>query len=283
MLNDESPGPRDRADVPPPPPPSRRPPIPRIGPPVAVVTPQTPAVEPPPAPDAPAPTALATEPVALAPPAPDRRPRLSQRAIVAIGAVAVLAGCLALGVVLRGSHSGSSGVTNVSAATPTPAHTDDGAANAASAPDGANDETLSTDQSAPADSSSAAKVVSPAAARLATRRVNISRAIRTHWKNRLAGDNASLSEAYAAYVGPILRRVGTEARWSGEIRADGLRVMTIRRVLVRDITRTSAGAVAWVHTVSDEGGCANWTMRYDIRRVAGRWRIWESTADKATC
>ena len=184
--------------------------------------------------------------------------------------VVILACCLTLGLVLHGSRDARG--TSARAA-------DDGVTTAAIATPDA-DETPAPEPAEPADPTPA---VRPAARRREIRRLNISRAIRTHWKARLAGDGASLADAYAGYVGPIRRRAGTRARWTAGLQEDGLNVMTIRRVLVRDIASTHAQAVAWVHTESDEGGCADWTMRDQVPRVDARWRIWDSTATKTEC
>jgi hypothetical protein len=142
-----------------------------------------------------------------------------------------------------------------------------------------------TDEEAgnPEDAAAAAPPLSAAERRLRVRELNISRAVRAHWKRRLARDASSLAAAYDAYVGPVRRRAGTRARWMRGIREDGLRDMAIRGVLVRDVTAGSARAMARVRTESDEGGCADWVMHYTIHLVAGRWRIWDSAATKTEC
>jgi hypothetical protein len=264
MLNDDDRGATDT------PPARRRPPRP-------VLTP---------APHAEAETPAAPAPSVVTQPAvPDRpRRRLPREAAFGLAVVVVLAGCLALGLVSHGSRdaSGTPARAADSAAAIAPPVTD------ATTPDDAApipeetsaEETSAPETTAPAEPTS---TVSTAARRHETRRLNISRMIRGHWKARLAGDDASLADAYATYVGPVRRRAGTQARWTAGIQEDGLNVMTIRRVLVRDIASTHARAVAWVHTESDEGGCADWTMRYNIRRVGARWRIWDSTATKSEC
>jgi hypothetical protein len=273
MLNDESP---DRHDIPPPPP-RKRPPKPRFVTPAAasVVAPSAVADAPPPA--------APSEPPPSDP--PRSGPRVSRPVLLGLGVVVILAGCLALGIVLRGATDDTPSQQPVAAAAVTEAPPSDTGQPAAdhsatrtqdaTVPDDGPD--TSTDTQAPAP------VASPAAQRRDTRRLNISRAIRVHWKQRLAGDTTSLAEAYRAYVGPIRNRAGTEARWTAGIREDGLQVMTIGHLLVSRVTSSSGKAVAWVHTESDEGGCADWTMHYVLHKVAGRWRIWNSTADKSSC
>jgi hypothetical protein len=234
-----------------------RPPVPSFGgPPAPAMTPDAPVAT---APTAPASGAQAASP-------------LAGRPLLAAGAIAAALALLGLGFALRAGDDGSSEEAAPSIAQQRDNQTS-GAADP-SAPPATGDEGTST---------GTGQGASPALGRTQTRERNVSRAIRAHWKQRLAGDVTSLAAAYDAYAGPVGRRVGTKARWMKGIRADGLNVMTIGGVLVHDVSSTSARAVARVHTESDRGGCADWTMRYKMRRIDGHWRISDSTADKAGC
>lgn len=290
----------------PPPPPHRRPPLPTFSGNALPRVPADPptAADPPTSTEPPAPTVPATslhdeeteatvvvgveasieqqapvsEPAAAATPAgvartgqPPAQSWWGRREVQIGAAFAVLAlGALGLGIVQRGSDDSASG-------TPTAGVTD--ATGTADEPP--VDDT--TDDGAPVDDTTD-DVVDPSVDSATQARTQaIVALINRHWDDRYEGTYASLSDALDMYVGPVRKRAGDADTWINALQEDGLSEMTVHGVEVPEVSESSARAVAEVSTTSEQGGCANWVMRYSLVKVGGRWKIRESTADRTEC
>jgi hypothetical protein len=188
--------------------------------------------------------------------------------------VAVLVVVLGIAGSQSGAGAGSSSALGASASDPGGYSSGAGAASTSTSP---------TDNSTPA-SSVQTTPVTPAPTSASQAPTGIADAIRTHWQLRLAGDAASLAQAYSYYTGALANRAGTEANWSAALQADGLQSVTIHSIHVTSASASTGRATAAIQTVSAGNGCKEWVFHYWLVQGSGQWLMdQETVGGPATC
>ncbi|MBJ7330194.1 MAG: hypothetical protein JHC95_09875 [Solirubrobacteraceae bacterium] len=113
-----------------------------------------------------------------------------------------------------------------------------------------------------------------------TRSYGMERALRRHFQARLDGN---YEEAYSLYGAPLQQKAGDPARWAQAISEDGLQSVTVNSFSTENVTSSVGIANVDLTTESDAEGCKTFQIRYTMKKVDGRWKLWSSKADDSGC